>query len=93
MDPKVLRPAREKDAPKNVYLKPYHFDEHGYTEVCEGCRRLASGLARRQHQEACWTRIYAESGKTKEAGKPRGGAGEEKKAKQSERQEAESKPF
>ena len=60
MDPPVevdmpdLRPQREEDMPKDTYIKKRHFEEFGYTDDCEGCRRLRSGVgSRRPHLESC----------------------------------------
>ena len=39
-----MRAARDEETPKRPYLKKYHFEEHGYTEDCEGCSRFASGV-------------------------------------------------
>ena len=51
--------------PKTVYLKKCHFEEHGYTEDGEGCRRLMAGvLPRRPHLDACRKRMYDKLGKT-----------------------------
>ena len=40
VDMPELRPQREEDMPKGAYVKRRRFEEFGYTEDCEGCRRL-----------------------------------------------------
>lgn len=60
MDPPIqvdmveLRPQREEDMPKGAYIEKRRFEKFGYTEDCEGCRRLKSGvMPRRPHLESC----------------------------------------
>ena len=61
-----MRLQREEDMPKGAYVKKHHFEEFGYTEDCEGCRRLRSGVVRRRpHLESCRRRIYNELAKTR----------------------------
>ena len=73
MDPPVevdvpeLRPQREEDTPRGAYIKQKRFEEFGYTEDCEGCRRLRSGVVpRRPHFECCRRRVYEELAKTED---------------------------
>ncbi len=64
------RPQREEDMPKGAYIKRRRFEKFGYTEDCEGCRRLRSGvMPRRPHLESCSKRIYEEVSKTEEGRK------------------------
>ena len=49
-----MRAARDEEAPRRPYLKKGHFQEHGYTEDCEGCARLSSGMTKSApHTEEC----------------------------------------
>ena len=55
-----VRPARSEEVPRRVYLKPKDFVKHGYTEGCEGCRRLRTGnMGFRAHNEECRSRLEA----------------------------------
>ena len=36
----AMKPARSEEGPRRPYLVKRHFDEFGYTVVCEGCARL-----------------------------------------------------
>ena len=45
------------------------YAEHGYTEGCEGCARLAAGMKPRPHSNACRGRMYRELKKTEEGRK------------------------
>ena len=40
----VMRPARDEDGPRRAYVTKRHYEEHGYTEGCEGCARLSAGM-------------------------------------------------
>ena len=65
-----LRPQREEDMPRGASIKKRRFEEFGYTEDCEGCRRLRSGVVpRRPHHECCRKRIYEEFAKTEDGRK------------------------
>lgn len=65
-----LRPSRDEEAPKRTYIMKHHFKEHGYTEDCEGCARLSSGLHKTApHTEECRKRMYEEMGKTEKGKK------------------------
>ena len=56
--------------PKGAYIKKHHFEKFGFTEDCEGCRILRSGvMPRRSHLDSCRKRIYEELFKTEEGGK------------------------
>ena len=56
--PEEPKPARAETEPRRTYLKAKDFVKHGYTDGCEGCRRLrAGGMAARPHTEACRTRL------------------------------------
>ena len=48
---------------RRVYLKQQDFEQHGYSDECEGCARLQAGMAPRPHSEACRTRLEEELGK------------------------------
>ena len=41
-----------------------HYEEHGYTEGCEGCGRLSANMKSRPHSTACRERMYREMRKT-----------------------------
>ena len=51
-------PARNESVPRRTYLKPRDFEKHGYTEGCEGCRRVRTGgMGARPHTEQCRARM------------------------------------
>ena len=53
-------PARVETEPRRTYLKARDFHKHGWTESCEGCRRLKAGnMGARPHNEACRQRMEA----------------------------------
>ena len=56
----AMRPARNEDAPRRAYVMKRHYDEHGYTEGCEGCSRLSAKMKPRPHSNACRERMYRE---------------------------------
>ena len=56
----AMRPARNEDAPRRAYVMKRHYEEHGYTEGCEGCIRLSAGMRPRPHSNACRERMYRE---------------------------------
>ena len=55
-------PIRAEEAtPRGVYLKKEDFEKYGYTDGCEGCRRLRpGGMQLCPHTHACRVRIEAE---------------------------------
>ena len=58
--PGVAEPPPAKDEPqcRRTYLKHRDFQEHGYTEGCEGCKRLRTGgMGARPHTEECRRRM------------------------------------
>ena len=56
--PEEPRPARVETEARRTYLKARDFKKHGYTEGCEGCRRLkAGGMTARPHTAECRARI------------------------------------
>ena len=60
-----FRPARNEDAPRRSHLRRDFFLEHGYTEGCEGCKRLATRMSKAIiHREECRSRMYAGMKKT-----------------------------
>ena len=64
-----VRAPRVEAMPRRTYLKDRDFKTHGYTENCEGCRRLRTGgMGARPHTDECRTRIEA---KLREAEDPR----------------------
>ena len=75
MEPEVpfempaMRPARNEDAPRRAYVMKRHYDEHGYTEGCEGCSRLSAKMKSRPHSNACRERMYRELKGTEEGRK------------------------
>ena len=46
----------KSDAKQHIFRK-YHFEEHCYTEDCEGCLRLSAGMAAGPHTEDCRKRM------------------------------------
>ena len=60
----MLRPAREEVGPRKAYILTRHFEQHGYSEGCEGCGRLSAGMKGRPHSDACRKRMYGELRKT-----------------------------
>ena len=50
-------PQRNEDQSRRAYLKKKDFEKFGYDEDCEGCRRLAEGMAQRPHKETCRLRV------------------------------------
>ena len=51
-------PARNESQYRRTYLKNRDFKEHGYTDGCEGCKRLrAGGMGARPHTEECRARM------------------------------------
>ena len=65
----AMRPARNEEAPRRAYVMKRHYDEHGYTEGCEGCGRLAAKMKPRPHSNACRERMYRELMGTEEGRK------------------------
>ena len=65
----VMRPARDEEGPKRAYIMKRHYEEHRYTEGCEGCTRLSAGMKGRRHRSACRERMYRELKKTEEGRK------------------------
>ena len=58
LEPQEVRPPRQDAEPRRVYLLPKDFKMHGYTDDCEGCRRLRAGkMSTRPHSAACRKRI------------------------------------
>lgn len=65
----AMRPARDEDMLEGAYIKKHHFEKYGYTDHCEACRRLSSGiLPRRPHSDICRKRMYEELGRQKREG-------------------------
>ena len=52
--PDEVRPARNEEKARRLYLKKEDFEIHGYTQGCEGCRRRKTGgITARAHTEGC----------------------------------------
>ena len=49
----VMRIARDEDGPRRAYVMKRLYEEHGYTEGCEGCARLSAGMNARPHSNVC----------------------------------------
>ena len=49
----TTRPARKEEGPRAAYLIKEDFKNFGFTEGCDGCGRLASGIASRPHTSKC----------------------------------------
>ena len=69
-DMPVLRPARDEEGPRRLYLRKKDFKEFGFTEECDGCARLSSGMMPRPHTSKCRKRMEEEMRKT-ESGRKR----------------------
>lgn len=58
--PEETRTPRTETEPRRTYLKARDFEAHGYTQGCEGCRRLQTGgMQARPHSAACRNRMEA----------------------------------
>ena len=68
-DMPALRPARNEEAPRRAYVMKRHYEEHGYTEGCEGCSRLAAKMKPSPHSNACRERMYRDLKETEEGRK------------------------
>ena len=56
--PEEVRPPRVETGPRRTYLKAKHFKMYGYTDGCEGCRRIRTGgMGVRPHTEECRERM------------------------------------
>ena len=54
-------PSRQEFGRRRLQLRKRHFEKHGFTEGCEGCRRSRIGrrvVKHRGHSEACRRRMY-----------------------------------
>ena len=51
------RPARKEEAPRKSYIMKRHYEEHGYTEGCDGCGRLSAGMEPRALSDKCRKRM------------------------------------
>ena len=64
MEPEVpfsmpgMKPAREEEAPRRTYVMKRHFEKFGYTQDCEWCARLSTGMKSRPHTGKCRARMY-----------------------------------
>ena len=55
----------QEEESRNTYLKVEDLEKYGYTDGCEGCRRLKSGgMTRRAHTSECRERIESQLEKT-----------------------------
>ena len=62
-------PERAEEGTRRTYLKKRDFEKHGYTDGCEGCRRLRTGgMGARPHTQECRDRLEE---KLKEEDNPR----------------------
>jgi hypothetical protein len=61
-------PVRKEQGPRKMYIKKRHFEKYGYTENCEGCRRLRAGgaMGLRPHTKQCRKRIEEEMARDEE---------------------------
>ena len=63
-------PVRSEEGPRRAYIMKQFFEEHGYSEGCDGCGCLAAGLKKkRPHSDKCRNRIYEEMRKTEKGRK------------------------
>ena len=60
----ITRPTRKEEGPRAAYLSKEDFRKYGFTEGCDGCGRLAAGMASRPHTSKCRTRMKEEMKKT-----------------------------
>ena len=49
----MMRPARDEDGSRRAYVMKRHYEEHGYTEACEGYARLSAGMKPKPHSNVC----------------------------------------
>ena len=66
MDMPIMRPARKEEGPRAAYLSKEDFRKFGFTEGCDGCGRLAAGMASRPHTSKCRARMKEEMKSTPE---------------------------
>ena len=66
IDMPLTRPARKEEGPRAAYLSKEDFRNFGFTEGCDGCSRLAAGMASRPHTNKCRGRMKEEMKKTPE---------------------------
>ena len=58
------RPVRQETEARNTYMENVDFEKHGYTDACEGCRRVMAGsMTLRPHTTECRQRIEEKMGK------------------------------
>ena len=75
MEPEVpfnvpgMKPARDEEAPRRTYVMKRHFEKLGYTQDCEGCARLSTGMKSRLHTGKCRARMYEERKKIEQGRK------------------------
>ena len=55
-----MRPARQEEAPRKLYVRKEDFKKMGYTENCDGCARLSAGMEPRRHTDKCRKRMNEE---------------------------------
>ena len=54
----MVRVPEEKG--RQIYFKDSDFEEHGYTDGCEGCDARKAGMPLRRHSDVCRARLTAE---------------------------------
>ena len=64
----MMRPTRDEEAPRRAYVMKKHYEEHGYTEGCEGCARLSAGMRPSPQSNACRGRMYKELKRRRKVG-------------------------
>jgi hypothetical protein len=63
-------PIRAEEGPRRPYLLKKHFEQHKYTEGCDGCGTLVAGMkTKKPHNDKCRNRMYEEMKKTDEGRK------------------------
>ena len=67
IDMPITRPARKEEGPRAAYITRKDFKNIGFTEGCDGCGRLSSGMASRPHTGKCRKRTQEEMIKTPES--------------------------
>ena len=61
--PVATTQRQEEKRARRVYLKQSDFEQHGYSDNCEGCLRLQAGMDARPHAETCRARLEEELAK------------------------------
>ena len=53
-----IKPARQEDKPRAIYIKPWMTEEYGFTEDCPGCDAKRAGMSiPKPHNKKCRERL------------------------------------